>query len=175
MKSINQIHLDDELVCRAVVDETELPDKHRRHLAECQVCRRQVEQLRTELFMLGEQARQSVEPMKKTVLLPAGEPGAAGFGSGWLPSLGAAVMAGVVLFVYFLRVETTPPLVAELESQQEEGIELMLEDEKLMNEISEMVEYPLPDVMYELTGENRGDFDEFLQFAVPVDQEDLQS
>jgi len=52
---------------------------------------------------------------------------------------------------------------------------ISLEDEYLMDEISEMVENPLSDELYEITGENGGFNEDFLQFVVPDIQEDFQS
>ena len=63
------------------------------------------------------------------------------------------------------------PTLTTLQNQ-----ESLLEDESLMREISEMVEYPLPENLYELTGEHGISFEEdFLEFVVPDIQNDFQS
>jgi hypothetical protein len=175
MKSPSQFHLDEDQINRAVVDETDLPEQNRRHLVECQVCRKRVEQVRTELFMFGEHARSSVPPMTKTVSLPSDKSVAAEHSSGWLPSFAVAVMTGLILFVYFLGVENRTLQLTDIKNLEEQPVEMTIEDEYLMDEIFEIVEYPLPDVMYEIIGDDGEDFDEFLQFAVPNDQDDLQS
>jgi predicted anti-sigma-YlaC factor YlaD len=175
MKSPSQIHLDEKQINRAVVDETDLPEQYRSHLVECQVCRKQVEQVGTDLFLFGEHARLSVPPMTKTVSLPTDESVSAVHSHGWFPSFAVAVMTGIILFVYFLGVENNAPQIADIESLEEQPVELTIEDESLMDEVFEIVEYPLPDVMYEIIGEDGEDFDEFLQFVVPNDQDDLQS
>jgi len=81
-------------------------------------------------------------------------------------------MAGFVVFFYFMTMETMlPTKSASLQSQ-----ESLLEDESLMREISEMVEYPLSQDMYEIYGNNGIGFDDdFLQFIVPDTEEDFQS
>ncbi len=56
-----------------------------------------------------------------------------------------------------------------------QSYETLLEDEYLMEEIFEMVENPLSDELYRLTGDNGGFDDDFLQFVVPDIQEDFQS
>ena len=81
-------------------------------------------------------------------------------------------MAGLVVFFYFMGMKTlTPVQFTTLQSQ-----EALLEDEALMREISEIVEYPLSKDIYEITGENGTGYDEdFLDFVVPDMQDDFQS
>jgi hypothetical protein len=76
------------------------------------------------------------------------------------------------MFFYFMSMEIMPrPGLITMQSQEN-----LLEDESLMRQISEMVENPLSDDMYEISGENGVDFDEdFLQFLVPEIQDDFQS
>ena len=56
-----------------------------------------------------------------------------------------------------------------------QSADALVEDEYLMKEISEMVENPLPETLYEITGDNEVFDDDFFQFMVPDIQEDLQS
>jgi len=170
MKSERQAHLNEEQIIGAVIDEKELTGEDRQHLLECRICHGKIEHLRDELQELGENARLSVEPMRKNITLPREEPASAGFRLGWFPSFGVVAMAGLVLFVYFLGMESMSPQLTALQSY-----ETLLEDEYLMEEIFEMVENPLSDELYRLTGENGGFDDEFLQFVVPDIQEDFQS
>ena len=81
-------------------------------------------------------------------------------------------MAGLLVFFYFMGTKTMiPSEFATLQSQ-----ESLLEDESLMRQISEMVENPLSEDMYEISGENGIWFDDdFLQFVVPDIQDDFQS
>ncbi|MFC1843992.1 hypothetical protein ACFLZ5_04305, partial [Thermodesulfobacteriota bacterium] len=90
--------------------------------------------------------------------------------SSWLPTFGAAAMAGLVLFFYFLGMESMSPGLTPYQST-----ELLLEDEYLMEEISEMVENPLSETLYEITGDTGGFDEDFFQFMIPDIQEDLQS
>ena len=175
MKEPINSHLDDEQISRAIVDETDLDGECRRHLAGCPACRDQVDKLKGDLFVLGEYAGTAVPPMRKPVVLPVEKPAAAGRGLNWLPSFAAAFMTGVVLFVYFLGIETAPRKMPEVAGPDVRNIEFTLEDEDLMDEIFQMVEYPMPELMYEITGEGSADFDEFLQFVIPDEQDDFQS
>jgi hypothetical protein len=170
MKSQNDVHLQEEKIIRAVIDENELAGEDRQHLEDCQLCNRKVAWFKVELQELGDNARVSVPPLTKNITLPREEPTPASYKSRWLPSFGAAAMAGLVLFFYFLGMESMSPGTPAFQSA-----EALLEEEYLMEEIFEMVEYPLSDVLYEITGDNSGFDEEFLQYIVPDVQEDFQS
>lgn len=168
----NRFHLQEEQILWAVIDEKELVGEDRLHLLECRLCKGKVEQFRNELKEFGQEARQAVPPFSRPVKLPQEEPIRVSHNTGWLPFFGAAAMAGFVVFFYFMTMETMlPTKSASLQSQ-----ESLLEDESLMREISEMVEYPLSQDMYEIYGNNGIGFDDdFLQFIVPDTEEDFQS
>lgn len=171
MKQQKQNHLKEEQVIWAVIDEHELTGEDRQHLLECQLCSGKVARFKAELQELGENARMSVPPQTRTIRLPIEEPAKPSAKSSWLPSFAAAALAGFILFFYFLGTETMTPRMIALQSP-----ESFMEDEYLMDEIFEMVENPFSDVIYEITGENGGYDDEFLQFIIPDDtQDDFQS
>jgi len=169
MKSDNKIHLDEELITRAIIDEQDLGETERQHLMTCGICNKKVMQIKDELQVLGENALLAVEPSKKNIVLPREKPAAANKSS-WLPTFGVAAMAGLVLFFYFLGMESMSPRLTTYQSA-----DALVEDEYLMQEISEMVENPLPETLYEITGDAEVIDDDFFQFMVPDIQEDLQS
>ena len=171
MKEQNH-HLQEEQISWAVIDENELAVNDRQHLLACRVCQMRVEQFRNELQEFGQEARQAVPPFSRPVKLPGKEPARVSQSPGWLPFFGAAAMAGFVLFFYFIGMETIPlTKSANLQNQ-----EILLEDETLMREISEMVEYPLSEDMYKISGNNGSGFDDdFLRFVVPDTEDDFQS
>ena len=172
MRIRNHAHLLEEQVIWAVIDEEDLADDDRQHLLECSVCLRKVEQFRDELQALEQKARQAVPPITRPVRLPDKKPVRNSQNIGWLPFFGTAAMAGLLIFFYFMGLESRVSLEqTTLQSQQ-----YLLEDEALMRQIAEMVEDPLPDDMYEISGEDEFGFDEnFLQFVVPDIQDDFQS
>ena len=170
MKSQNQSHLDEKQIIRAVIDEKELAGEDRQHLLECQHCNDKVAWFKDELQEFGDNVRVSVPPLTKNIILPREEATPVSYKSSWLPSFGAAAMAGLVLFFYFLGMETMSPRLTPLQSP-----EALLEDEYLMEEIFEMVENPFSDSLYEIIGDNGGFDEEFLEFIVPDIQEDFQS
>lgn len=170
MKSHNYGHLREEQIVWAVIDKKELSNEDYIHLMECRLCQGKVEQFTTELQVFGEKAKLTVPTLKKSITMPRPEPEAEKLKSNWLPFFGAAAMAGLVLFFYFIGMENMSPKLTNLQSPEN-----LLEDEYLMQEISEMVEHSLPDELYEITGDTDGFDDEFLQFVVPEALEDYQS
>jgi hypothetical protein len=172
MKAKGYAHLQQEQIHWAVIDEMELAGDDQQHLRECPVCKRKVEQFRGELQELGQKAEQAVPPFSRPVWLPSEEPVRISRNSGWLPFFGAAAMAGLLVFFYFMSMEAIAPSdLATLQTQ--EGL---LEDEALMRQISEMVENPLSEDMKEISGDNGIGFDDdFLEFVVPDIQDDFQS
>jgi hypothetical protein len=172
MKEQNHEHLRDEQVLWAVIDKKELAVDLQQHLLECQVCNAKVETFRQDLLGFGLKAKQAVPPFSRPVKLPAAKPSGDRHYGGWLPFFGAAAMAGLVVFFYFMGMKTiTPDQFPTFQSQ-----EALLEDEALMREISEIVEYPLSKDIYEITGENGTGYDEdFLDFIVPDMQDDFES
>jgi hypothetical protein len=169
MKAQDETHLQEKQILWAVIDENELAGDEQQHLEGCPLCKKNVEQFKEELNELGQKARQAVPPFSRPVKLPDEKPAKASHNAGWLPFFGATAMAGFVVFFYFMGMP--PTKLATLQNQ-----ESLLEDEFLMREISEMVEYPLPENLYELTGDNGIGFEEdFLEFVVPDIQNDFQS
>jgi len=172
MKQANNSHLLEEQIFRAVIDEKDLSTEDHLHLLQCPDCTNRVRHLQEGLHVLGEKARQAVPPFSRPVRLPDKRPVRVSHSAGWLPFFGAAAMAGLVVFFYFMGMETMSPGPAiTLQNQAR-----LLEDESLMEEISEMVDNPLSDELYEISGDNGTGLDEdFLQFVVPSIQDDFQS
>ena len=174
MRGENQVHMQEEKILWAVIDEDELSADEQQHLRDCQVCKGKVKQIQAELQEFGQMARQNVPPLSRPVFLPKEKVAAVSHNTGWLPFFAAAAMAGFVVFFYFMTLETSaPPVFTQLQNQ-----EALLEDETLMREISVLVEDPLAEDMYEISGEYGIDFDDddgFLQFIVPDIDDDFQS
>jgi len=170
MKKHNDGHLSEEWIIRAVVDEKELSEEDHCHLMECRLCQGKVERFTAHLQMFGERAELSVPPLTKIIRIPQGEPSAVKYRPSWIHFAGAAAMAGLILFFYFLGMDVMSPQLATVQAPEN-----LFEDEYLMLEISEMLEYPLSTELYEIMGD-AADFEEdYMQFIVPDFQEDFQS
>jgi hypothetical protein len=170
MKEQVQEHLRDEQIIWAVIDQQELAEALQQHLHECQLCKEKVDRFSNGLHEFGQKAKEAVPPLSHQIRLPAAEPSRVRDSYGWLPFFGAVAMAGLVVFFYFMGLKTVVPVqFSSVQSQ-----ESLLEDEDLMREISELVEYPLTEEIYEVTGKNETDYDDdFLDFDVPEMQDDF--
>ena len=158
MKVQNHAHLQDEEILWAVIDDKDLAGPAQEHLRECPVCKRRVEQFRYELHDFGQKARLAVPPFSRSARLPREKPAAVSHNVGWLPVFGAAAMAAFLVFFYFIGMETMAP--TQFTTLQNH--ESLLEDESLMREIAEIVEVPLPEDVYAITGDNGTGFTEDL-------------
>lgn len=149
MKGQNHAHLLEEQVLWAVIGEKELGGETQQHLRHCPACRQRVAQFHDGLEDFGLAARGAVPPFSRAIRLPAEKPAAASSKAGWLPFFGAAAMAGLLVFFYFIGMETMAP--DRLITQQ--GQESLLAEESLMREIAELAETPLPADMYAMAGD----------------------
>jgi len=170
MRNSHDEHLQDAQVIWAVVDEKELSEEGHLHLMDCRLCQGRVEQIKAELQIFGKRAELAVPPMTKTLRMPAAETVSVKFRSSWIPFVGTAAMAGLVLFFYFIGMDAMSPQLTTFQEPENQ-----FEDEFLMQEISEMVEFPLPVDLYEITGDAADFDDDFLQFVVPGLEEDFQT
>lgn len=172
MKVQEEHHLQRSQVQRAIIDENDLGEMARQHLRQCPVCRTAVAQLREELQQFEERTGLAVPPLSRPVRLPADRAAGTAHANNWLPFFGAAAMAGFVVFFYFMGLQTGPT-VGPGPLPGQDG---MLEDESLMREITKLVEYPLSEDLYEISGKSSNGFDDdFLHFVVPDTEEDFQS
>ena len=136
MKEHNHNHLPEGQILRAVIDEQDLSGKEQQHLRECSACKRKVARIKDGLQAFGKKAGQAVPPFSR-------------------PRWNAPNLPPCVFF-YFMSMEAMPPSgLFPMQSQEN-----LLEDESLMRQISEMVENPLSEEIYEISGENGFDFDE---------------
>jgi hypothetical protein len=172
MKVQKHTHLQEEQIIWAVIDEQELGGDDLQHLLACPDCKKKVAQFRSELQEFGQKAGGAVPPFSRPVRLPTENPAAVLHGNGWLPFFGAVAMASFVVFFYFMGLQN----MASSQLITLQGQESLLEDESLMREIADMVDYPLSEDMYEISGDNGIDLDDdFLQFVVPDIQDDFQT
>jgi hypothetical protein len=170
MKEQIQEHLRDEQIIWAIIDIQELAEAHQQHLLECHLCKEKVDRFSNELDEFGQKVRGAVPPLSRQINLPAVEPSRVRHQDGWLPFFGAVAMAGLVVFFYFMSIKTVVPVQFSTGQSQES----LMEDEGLMQEISELIEYPLTEDIYEVTGKNGTDYDDdFLDFDEPDIQDDF--
>jgi hypothetical protein len=159
-------HLEDDKLLWAVVDEAELPTSLRQHLSSCPQCRARKELVEQNLVRLGQRAEGFTPSPEKKVSLRFEEPRRSSWLSwSWRSALAVTITAALVIAVFWasnIFITTPDGRVANLTQES-------VEDERLMNEISLLVENALPSFYGDIAEEDNSLFDEeFMQFVVPT-------
>ncbi len=155
-------HLAEDDILQAVIDDADLSDLQRMHLAQCSRCRSQKEQLEQELARLGKLAkRYSPAPQKRITVIPRKDRSPF-FHWGFAFSTAAVAAAVLLMLGTFL-----------IRSQQQGNVgnlaQNMVEAEILMTEVNLLVENALPPVYLDIVGEtDLGADEDFLDFLIPI-------
>jgi predicted anti-sigma-YlaC factor YlaD len=172
VKTSNGLHLDDDQLVWALVDEAELPFLLREHLSTCPICRANREQTAENLARVGQMAARFAPSPTKPMALPVKEPRTiAKWSWGWRAYVSAALAAALVLAVLWRAPVFRNP-------SGENGYTTamdMQEAEQFMTEIAMLVDNALPAVYLDISAESSTDLDdEFMEFVVPsVENESL--
>ena len=162
---LNEPHLGEDDILRAVIDETDLSTIQRQHLANCSQCRSHRESLESELTHLGQLAeRYAPEPLRRIkvahdkVRLPFSI-------RGFVFSAAAVVAIIIVVWATLLIRNQQQGPVRNLAQN-------MVEAERLMTEINVLVENALPPVYLDIVGDTNLKTDEdFIDFIVPINED----
>jgi len=171
MNQEKSLHLTEKEIIQAVIDETDLTESTREHLSMCHICRNEKEGLGNQLIRLGKTA-ESLSPLpRKSFKLPWKDILKTPRVWKWQwRSLLAAGMAAAMIFAVLLW--KTPFPTAQKDKEEERTIEFV-QDEQLMADISSLVENPLPEIYYDLSGESISDVsEEFINFVI-IDVDNL--
>jgi hypothetical protein len=161
----NEPHLAENDILLAVIDDTDLSDRQREHLARCSRCRTQKEQLEQELTRLGQLAKRYSPALRRRITLVERKDRSPLFSRGF--ALSAAAVAATILLVLGIFL---------IRSQQQGNVgnlaQNMVEAEKLMSEVNVLVENALPPVYLDIVGETDMSMDEdFFDFLIPTTDE----
>ena len=161
-------HLGEKDILQAVIDEADLSQSLKQHLNECAHCRLQAERLQQELSRLGQLAKRYAPEPRKRVTIDTDRVKAPFLS--WKFAFGAAAVAATVIVVWatVLFQSRQPGSVGNLAKN-------MVEAERLMTEIDDLVENALPPVYLEIVGETDLNPDEeFLEFLIPATEDTPQ-
>lgn len=170
MSTDKDLHLDEDQLVKALVEEAELPLPLREHLSTCPQCRANKQMFEQDLARLGQMAERASPSLIRQVSLPVGESRhSTGWWWGWRTSLGAAAAAAlVVILVWGVPILRNTPL-----GNGDMLAHEMQEAEQFMTEIDLLVENALPPVYSDISAEsNTGLDEEFIQFMVPSIEEE---
>lgn len=165
MSTSNGLHLNDDQLVWAVVDEAELPLPMREHLSTCPVCRANKAQTAKNLSRLGQMAEHFAPLPAQPISLAVEEPRSTTRWSwGWRTFVGAAAAAALVLAVLW---RTPVPPDPSGRNGNMLAVE-MQETEAFMTEIAMLVDNALPAVYLDISPESiTGVDEESTDFVVP--------
>ncbi len=172
MSSEKNIHLEEDQLTKAVVDDSDLSQSQREHLLDCHQCRGRKEKIEASLSQLGQMAERFSPSPKKRFSLPIRKEQRSFLWSWqWRTALGVAVA------VIFIAVVGVPTLYENTQEQKELTLtQEMLEAEDFMLEVTMLAESALPQEYMDITGETGEETDEvFMEFMAPTIEEDYWS
>jgi predicted anti-sigma-YlaC factor YlaD len=157
----NAPHLTENDILQAVIDDTDLSDGQKVHLAQCAPCRSLKNQLEQELARLAQLAKRYSPTPQRHITVVERQDRSPFFN--WRFAFSAAAIVAVILVVLGISL---------IRSQQHRSIgnlaQNMVEAEKLMTEVNALVESALPPVYLDIIGETDLSTDEdFIDFLIP--------
>ena len=165
MSSDKGLHLDEDQLLWAVVDEAELPPPLQGHLSTCPQCRAAKGKFEQDLARLGQMAQRFAPLPRKRVSLPVEKPRISMWWPwDWRAYFGVAVTVALMIVIVWWSApfRTTPEDSGDMLAQE------MRDDVRIMTEISMLVENALPPAYQDICGISDPDFgEEFIQFIVP--------
>lgn len=165
MTSLKGVHLEEDQLLIAVVDETDLPQSQRDHLLVCRQCKEDKEKIEEDLAHLGQMTERFSPSPKRKVSLPPEKPQRF-FWWSWQTrtALGAVVVA------IFIGIVGIPTLFDYTRGIRENTYtQKILEEEEFMTDVSMLAENALPQEYLDITGETDEEMDEeFLEFMTPM-------
>ncbi len=168
MSSDKNLHLEEDQLSKAVVDESDLSPSQQEHLSNCHQCRERKEKIEASLSQLGQMAKRFSPSPKKRFSLPIRKEQRSFLRSWqWRTALGVAVTA------IFIAVVVVPTLHENTQEQKELAFtQEILEAEDFMNEVTMLAENALPQEYMDITGETGEETDEgFMDFMTPTEED----
>lgn len=172
MSSDKGLHLDEDQLLWAVVDETELSPPLKGHLSTCDQCRAAKRRFEQDLARLGQMAQRFAPLPRKRISLPMDKPRISiGWTWDWRACFGVAVTVALMIAIVWWSV----PIRTTYEDSGDMLAQEMRDEDRIMTEITMLVENALPPVYLNIYGKSDPDFgEEFMQFIVPsIESEDV--
>ena len=164
-------HLGEELILRFLIDENDVPEAARRHLATCPLCRGEKEKLEQDLLRFGRIAKQHSPVPKRRISLPEkSRRDSVSWFWNWQAASGMAAVAAIILVVIswnaLFRAQPEFPIIATTQE--------LIEAEEFMTEVDVLVNNVLPAVYQDISGETYSEFDEeFIDYIMPAAFDDV--
>jgi len=161
------VHLNEDQIIRAIVDENDLTTSERNHLLKCSLCRKEKQGFEQVLNRLGDMSKELV-PSPRRRFIPVAKGSRSSFR--WQPAL----VTGFVVVLLMIGIWWTSLFTRFQENGFMQITQKMESDQQFIAEITFIEDYALPDRYLDIIGNSNDDDyddyydDEFLEFVLPL-------
>jgi len=158
------IHLNEDQIIRAILDENDLTTFERNHLLKCSLCQKEKEGLEQELKRMGDMSKELV-PSPRRRFIPVVQGSRISFR--WQPVL----VTGFVIVLLMIGIWWTSLFTRFQENGSIQITQKMESDQQFVAEITFIEDYALPDRYLDIIGNSNDDDyydDEFLEFVLSL-------
>ena len=161
------IHLNEDHIIRAIVDENDLTTSERNHLSKCSLCQKEKQEFEQVLHRMGDMSKELV-PSPRISFIPVVQRNRSLFR--WKPALAA----GFVIVLLMMGIWWTSPFTRFQENGSVQIVQKMESDQQFMAGITFIEDDALPDRYLDIIGSSNDDDydvyydDEFLEFILPL-------
>ncbi len=156
------IHLNEDQIIRATVDENDLTTSERNHLSKCSICQKEKQEFEQVLNRVGDMSKELVPSSHRSFAPVVQE-------SRSLVRWRIALATGFAVFVLMMVIWWTSPFTRFQENGSVQIVQKMESDQQFVAEIALVEDYALPDRYLDIIGtSDEGDYDEFLEFVLPL-------
>jgi len=162
-----EIHLNEDQMIRAVVDENDLTTPERNHLSRCSVCQKEKQEFEQALTRLGDISKELV-PLPRRRFIPAVQGSRSSLR--WRP----AMAAGFIVVLLMIAIWWTWLFTRFQENGSLQLTQKVESDQQFMAGITFIEDDALPDRYLDIIGSSNDDDydvyydDEFLEFILPL-------
>ena len=162
------IHLNEDQIIRATVDENDLTTSEQNHLSKCSICQKEKQEFEQVLIRMGDMSKELV-PSPRRRFIPVVQGSRSSFR--WQPAL----VTGFVIVLLMIGIWRTSLFTRFQENGSMQITQKMESNQEFMKEIAFIEDYALPDRYLDIIGNPIDDDydddyynDEFWEFILPL-------
>ncbi len=171
------VHLNEDKIIRAIVDENDLTTSEQNHLSKCSLCQKEKQEFKQVLIRMGDMSQELV-PSARRRFIPTSQKSRRLFR--WQPAL----VTGFVIVLLMMGIWWSSLFKGLQENGSVQIVQKMESDQQFVAEITLAEDYALPDRYLHIIGtSNEDDYDnyddynnydddyyddEFLEFVLPL-------
>ena len=164
------VHLNEDKIIRAIVDENDLTTSERNHLSKCSICQKGKQEFEQVLHRMGDMSQELVPSPQRRFIVHS-QKSRSSFR--WQPAL----VTGCVMVLLVVGIWKSSLFKKFQENGSVQIVQTMESDQHRLAAVTLVEDYALPDVYQDIIGisdeEDYADYDdyyddEFLEFVLPL-------